>query len=258
MRKKLTLSALILTSFVLLGASCSQKAPSSMDSSDDQKVAVSDTCGNPYYPFKKGLSIAYQVTPAAGAPGSSDYTITTIDVIGTKAKIRAELVGGAIAEMEADCADGSVALNGASGLGAAIEGMQFKTTVVSSTGSSMPANVKAGSSWNHSETVKMEITGGQAGIAGSTMILTTKEESKAVGEESVTVPAGTYKAMKVEVTRKTSSEFTSGAGASLGKLPESTDVSTEWWVKGVGLIKEITKSSDGSTSTSEAKLIRGQ
>src|SRR3972149_845964 len=151
MRTLKTFAMLAIAAVVLLGASCSKKSPATTDTSADAKSAYSDTCGNPYYPFKPGLTIAYQVTPAVGAVGSSDYTISIVKVEGTTATTRAEMFNGAIAEIEADCASGSVALKGSSGLGAALEGVTFKTTVVSSSGSSMPARVKTGTTWAHSE-----------------------------------------------------------------------------------------------------------
>jgi len=264
MRMKTTLTAVTLAALVLLGAGCSQKSTepantSNGDTSSTSKntnVANADTCGNPYYPFKKGLTIAYKVTPAASGEGSSDYTIRTIDVVGTKAIVQTELFGGIIADMEADCASGSVELKGSSGLGSAMEGVQFKTEVVSSSGTTMPANVSAGKTWDHSETIKMEVTGGENVLTGSTITMTTTEQSKAIGEESITVPAGTYKAMKIELTRTTQGEMTGAQGANLIKIPSSTDTSTEWWVKGIGMVKSVTVSKDGTTTT-VAKSVSG-
>lgn len=241
-----------------MGASCAKKPASdgSSETAEEKGVAVTDNCGNPYYPFKKGLTIAYSVTPTSGAAGSADFTTRIVSVEGTKAKVQTELYGGAIADMEADCASGSVALTGSSGLGADLQGMTFKTTVLSSSGTSMPANVKANATWDFTETIKMEITGGATGFAGSAVNLTAREQSKAIGEESVTVPAGTFKAMKVETTRTTESSFVTATGASLGKIPTTTDTSTEWWVKGIGMVKTVTVNSDG-TSTIEAKSVSG-
>ena len=122
-----------------MGASCA-KQPAATDTSDatsgKSNNAVTDNCGNAYYPFKEGLTIAYSVTPTAGTAGSSDFTTRIVSVEGTKAKVQTELFGGAIADMTADCASGSVALTGSSGLGADLQGMKFKTTVISSSGTS--------------------------------------------------------------------------------------------------------------------------
>lgn len=239
--KPFILFSLIFTSLTLIGFGCGPQASVSTNTTGGK---TSDTCGNPYYPFKPGMAITYHETA-----GNSDYTIRTVSVAGTTATIRAELADGSTADMTADCASGSVEMKGSSGLSAAMQGTTFKTTVVSSTGMYMPANVKAGSTWNNSETMRMDLTGGSAASLGS-ITLTTTEQSRAIGEESVTVPAGTFTAMKVEIKR------TSTTVAKMGKIPPSTQTSTEWWVKGIGMVKTVTVSPEG-TSTIEAKSITG-
>ncbi|MFA6053714.1 MAG: hypothetical protein WC762_14120 [Methylobacter sp.] len=238
--KSLILTSLMFASLALVGVGCGQQT------SNTTGDKTSDTCGNPYYPFKPGMAITYHETSSAG---SSDYTIRTVSVAGTTATIRAELADGSTADMTADCASGSVELKGSSSLGAAMQGTTFKTTIVSSTGMYMPANVKAGSAWSNSETIRMDLSGDAAASLGS-ITLTTTEQSRAISEESVTVPAGTFTAMKVEIKR------TSTTVAKMGKIPPSTQTSTEWWVKGIGMVKTVTVSQDG-TSTIEAKSITG-
>jgi len=243
--KSLVLTSLMFASLALAGAGCGQQASVSTNTTGGK---ASDSCGNPYYPFKPGMAITYHETSKASAAGT-DYTIRTVSVAGTTATIRAELADGSTADMTADCASGSVELKGSSSLGAAMQGTTFKTTIVSSTGMSMPANVKAGSAWSNAETIRMDLSGGAAASLGS-ITLTTTEQSRAISEESVTVPAGTFTAMKVELKR------TSTTVAKMGKIPPSTQTSTEWWVKGIGMVKTVTVSQDG-TSTIEAKSITG-
>lgn len=262
--KNFTSVLVILTSLVLMGASCGQKAAVTTNvnvTTPTNQVTTSpktsDTCGNPYYPFKQGLTIAYGVTPTTGAAGDSDYKYRIASVLGTTASIQVEMAKGGTVDMTADCASGSVALKGSSDLGAALEGVKFKTTVLSSTGTYMPANVAAGSIWSNSETVKMEITGDTSAAALGPIEVTTAEQSKAIGEESVKVQAGTYTAMKVEVTRTSTSKFSGGStGIKLPEMPPTISKSTEWWVKGIGMIKTVTIT-DGKTSTTEAKSVSG-
>ena len=120
----------------------------------------------------------------------------------------------------------------------------------------MPANAAAGTTWSNSQTIRMDSTGGPTAALGA-ITSTTTEQSRAVGEESVTVPAGTYDALKVEVTRTTAAKFSgTPAGVKLPEMPPSTATSTEWWVKGIGMVKMVTKS-EGTTSTVEAKSVTG-
>lgn len=249
-----TVSAMLMA-LVLLGASCGQKPPAATNDQATPSAKYSDTCGNPYYPFKQGLTIAYTVSPSTGAVGDSDYTLSIIKVAGTTATTRAVTATGASVDLEADCSSGSVALKGSSGLGAAMENVKFKTTVLSSSGTYMPANVSAGTTWENSETIRMEVTDGSSAALGP-IELTTTEKSKAIGEESIKVQAGTYKAMKIEVTRTTTSKFSSTAGIKLPDMPPTISTSTEWWVKGIGMIKSETIT-DGEKSTTEAKSVTG-
>ncbi|MFH1621444.1 MAG: hypothetical protein ABIB04_05185 [Patescibacteria group bacterium] len=255
--RHLVFSLLVLVSLTLLGAGCGSKTPAatpeSTPAATGTEKATSDICSNPYYPFKPGLAITYGVTSGAKTEGNSDYTVRTLSVSGTTAKIRVEMADGGTADMEADCADGSVALNGSSGMNAAAEGMKFETTVLYSNGTDMPANVTAGTTWNKTETIRMDITDGTADMGPITV--TTAEQSKMINNESVTVPAGTYQAIKIELTRNTTSTAQLAGGKSMN-LPPSTSKSTEWWVKDIGMVKSVTQDENG-LSTTEAKSISG-
>ena len=270
--KKLASVSLLLASLVLVGAGCGQKpsvsvkAPGAANPAPalNPGAATSDACGNPYYPFKPGLTIAYGVTPFAKVAGDTDYVIRTVSVTGTAAVFRAEMAGGVKTDVEANCAGGSVEMKGTFGLGATAQGMKVKVTVVSSNGTFMPADVSAGTTWSNSQTVKMDSTGGSAAVTDlGPITITTAERSRAIAEESVTVPAGTYKAIKVELTRTSTSEFSGpppGAklppGMKLPAMPPSTWKSTEWWVKGIGMVKTVTTGQDGTT-TVVAKSVTG-
>lgn len=265
MRAKHLISvSILLVSLALVGAGCGRKASESTNASpaankqpapaEKPSTTTSDSCGNPYYPFKVGLTIAYSVTPFTKVAGDADYTISTVSVFGNKATMRTEMAGGVSADMEVDCASGSVESNGMSGLGADNTG--FKMTVVSSSGTFMPMDAAAGSTWSNSKTTRMDPTGEAAAGMGSLTMITT-EESQAVGEESITVPAGTYNALRVESTHTTTTKFSNmPAGMAVGEGTPSTYTFTEWLVKGIGVVKTVTKSESG-ISTTEARSITG-
>jgi uncharacterized protein YaaW (UPF0174 family) len=50
-----------------------------------------------------------------------------------------------------------------------------------------------------------------------------------VGEETITVPAGTYQALRISAITKITGE----------KIIMQSIQATEWWVSGVGLVKSI-------------------
>lgn len=270
-KKRLLSASLLLASLTLIGAGCGQSAnvnPSVGASAENQRpaphtvvVTPSDTCGNPYYPFKAGLAITYGITSSAKASADSDYTLRVLEASGASATIRSEMSNGVTADVQVDCAAGTVAMKGAFDLGAAMEGTKVKTTVISSSGTFMPANVAVGTVWSNAQTMKVETTGGPAGMGPITT--TTEADSKAIAQENVTVPAGSYDALKVEVTRTTTMEglaMPSGVklppGMKIPTPPPTVTVSTEWWVKGIGMVKSVTKYKDSAT-TVEAKSVTG-
>ena len=266
-KRRFASASLLLASLALIGAGCGQSVSVSVNTPPAQHPApapapVADACGNPYYPLKAGVAITYAITSSANASANSEYTLRVVSVSGTTAMIRTEMSSGVSADLEADCANGSVTMKGSFDLGAAAQGIKVKTTVVSSSGTFMPSNVAVGSTWDNSQTVKLESTGGATAGMGP-ITSTTESRSKAVAQESVTVPAGTYDALKVEVTRTTTTEFSGmptgiklPAGMKIPTPPPTVTTSTEWWVKGIGMVKTVTVS-HGTTTTVVAKSVTG-
>lgn len=271
-KKRFVSVSFLLASLALVGAGCGQSAsvavnapaapPTENRQTPPPAPKVADTCGNPYYPLKAGLVISYGVTSSVGASTNADYTLRVLESTGTTATIRSELSNGISADLQVDCAGGTVTMKGAFDLGTAMQGTKVKTTVVSSSGTYLPAKVAVGTAWENAQTMKVEMSGGPTAGMGP-ITTTTTAKSKAVGQESVTVPAGTYDALKVETTRTTSVEL-SGMPDGV-KLPPGMKIptpaptvttSTEWWVKGIGLVKSVSTSGKVIT-TVEAKTVTG-
>ncbi len=245
--KHLASLSLVFASLMLIGAGCGQSVAVSTNGTPTEKPSTTtkESCGNPYYGFKPGLTIAYSVTPFTKTAGDADYTTSIISVSGNTVVSRTEMAGGVTSNMKLDCVDHSVA---------STDGQDFKMKIVSSSGTFMPPNLKAGSTWSNSQTGKLESNSDAAKAAGmSELTITTTEDSRAVAEESVTVKAGTYKAIKVELTRTSISQF---SGRAENNPTPSTSTSVEWWVKGIGMVKSVTTGQSG-TSTIEAKSISG-
>ena len=277
--KNLVYVSLLLGSLMFVGAGCGQKTSVSTDAATGSNAApaankqpapapaevssttTSDSCGNPYYPFKPGLTITYTVTPPV--PGDSDHTMRIEKVTGNTASIHTEMDGGTT-DLEAECANGSIVMKGSLDSGPAGQGTKYKATVVAPTGIFMPADARVGSTWKNSGTLKMEPISGTASDSDpGAFLVTSTEQGRAVSEESVTVPAGTFQALKVELTTTSIMDFSNSPAYK--DLPpemkppstlEQTWTSTEWWVKGVGMVKTTTKREDRSATT-VAKSITG-
>ena len=105
-------------------------------------------------------------------------------------------------------------------------------------GVSVPADLHVGSSWNQVVTSEARFT-----LKGNRyrekQVVTTKFE--AVGEETVTTPAGTFQALKVEITSRTHK-----TEPRLGVNLNHVTVSTQWWAAGVGVVRMIVDTGSGS------------
>ncbi len=278
MTGKRSASLLILAaSLLLVGAGCGQPAPApsaaqpaapknenkAPAAAPERKAMSGDACGNPYYPLHAGFTVTYGVTSAPSAKPLPDYTLSVLSVSGTTATLRTAVDGGITADLTADCADGTVALKGTFDLGSAMQGTKVKTEVLSSSGTFLPKNVAVGTDWKSEQKIRMEMSGGAAAGMGP-VTATVATESKAVAKESVTVPAGTFDAVKVEVKRTSTVELSgmpSGMklppGMKIPTPPPSTTTTTEWWAKGAGVVKSVTVSQN-TTTTVVAKSISGQ
>lgn len=98
-----------------------------------------------------------------------------------------------------------------------------------------PAHMKAGQ--NLPDVTVVSKTSMQGGPTGELEIKITNR--KVVAKESMTVPAGTFEAYKIESESSMQMRM-AGVG-----LPASKMKSTEWWVLGVGLIKSETEAKGG-------------
>jgi len=273
-----TLVPFVLASLLLVGAGCKKEA--SVDVSADASADVSadagaaaranadasarvaaDVCGNPYYPFKEGLSITYGISSTDGT-SSPDYTMVITDVTGTTAQIEARMSNGVTGKMTADCAGGTVTLGGDFDMGSVAQAGTVKTEVVSTSGTFMAANVDIGSTWESQQQIKTEATSG-VGAGMGPVTTDVKTVSRAAAKESVTVGAGTYDAVKVEQTRTVTVNMDEAMtniqlppGMKIPTPAPTTVTTTEWWVKGIGLVKSQTLAG-GVTTTVEAKAVSG-
>ena len=261
MREKHSSAALfLLASLLLVGAGCGQATTTntSAPQSGRPNATFGTACANPYYPFKAGLAITYGATAMPNNVTIPDYTLRIASVTGTTAAIRVDMSGGIGSDMTADCVNGSIVVKGTFDLGTAMqETTKIKTTTVSQSGTYFPADAAIGSTWSNEQTVRVEMTDSPIANMGP-LTSSTTATSKAIANEKVSVPAGTFDALKVEVTRVTTASFAGIPGkAKPPSIPPQTSTSTEWWAKGIGLVKSVT-ADQGTTMTVEAKSVIGQ
>lgn len=234
----------------LLGAGCGGSSSTGTDAgtgSTGSPVAGgggtksgSGNCFNAYYPLTAGSSISYN---SVSGGESVPFTIAvkehtnskivleyTFTIEGRELKIDNELV----------CENGTIRGKGHFDMAQAFLGIDLRYEVLEMEGEIMPADVRVGSEWTLTNRVKM-ITSDTSPI-GQMMngrIASAKIVSKVVGEENVTVPAGTFRALKIE------QEVTS-SGEIAGRPYSTTSDNVAWYAKDVGLVKSQSSAAGGS------------
>lgn len=238
MRRKL-LIPLLAVGLLLVGAGCGKKAAGPAGQPAEKPVAAkpllsSDACNHPYYPLKKGYQIDYEVNAAGG---NMTYSMKIPEAASGSAKLELDInyQGSHTMTMDLVCgADGNIRTDAYMDMAGAF-GSPFKITTKSVDGEIMPRDLKVGTKWSNKYETEMDLSGmanlpkGYEKMSG-----TVEETSEVVGEESVTVPAGTFDALKVQMTT-VSNYVMAGPNAQPQVTRGST---TQWWVKGVGMVKQ--------------------
>ncbi len=238
----------------LLGAGCGGAAPAPGSSGTGSTPAMPGTagarsaCGSDYYPLKEGSSITY-ISHVGGKDIPFKISVPQHD--GTNIKLEYEItVNGKVSHINQElvCENGTIKGKGYFDFAQAFSGLNISYDVQEMSGDIFPANPAVGTTWNTHTKVKIVSTDtGAMGRMMNGMIVDTNSVSKVLSEESVTVPAGTYKALKIDQTIT--------INQTVGGRPVNTTThNTAWYVKGVGLVK--TQNGTGTSSyTMEAQTI---
>ncbi len=209
----------------------------------------SASCDHPYYPLRRGYVVRYQ-TSGGGAP-VSHYRSEVTDVRPGAATLKAYFDSGLEVGQTYACQPGG-ALLATAYVEMPTAGRRANLITRSSEGPYLPADFQVGSRWTQRfETLaRTEAGSEEAKMPDLQMLITITHE--AVAEESVTVPAGSYQAIKVRSVMKAN---VASADAPLVGDGSVFAQSTEWWVRGVGLVKTQADSPSASAMTVEAEAV---
>ncbi|GEM86320.1 hypothetical protein [Meiothermus granaticius] len=182
-------------------------------------------CEQAYFPVKEGWVWTYK-----SSPEGKTQTMRFSGVSPAGFTYVTQLSNGSV-ETRWKCeAGGLAALEFASSnLGGQNQSVNFKT--VGRKGVMLPNTLGVGSQWSYSFTLEGAMSGGTLTDHMETL-------NKAVGLETITVPAGTFKALKVEST--STLKMGMNVGGKTRDLPSNTIQSTSWYAKGVGMVKSVT------------------
>lgn len=203
--------------------------------------AAAGACANPYYPVKAGATWSYQSTGSIA--GTYKFTDTISDVQPNGFTLTTQF-DKLTRTQEWSCDDdGLKALELGGGL--EMQNMNLQVETQNATGVSYPKIINVGDQWDYTLdfTGKMTI-GGNAGEAkGSETVHYT-----AIGMENVTVPAGTFDALKIQgVTTLNVSVTYQGL-----TIPVAfTSTYDSWLVKDVGMVKSQGTASINNSSFTE-------
>lgn len=202
-------------------------------------------CSNAYYPVRQGATWNYKST--GGPAGEYNFT-DTLSSVREEGFTLSTQIGGVTRTQEWSCtSEGLVALQfgGAPAAMLNAQNMQLNLEVGNVSGVTFPDAINAGDQWQHNLDLQgdMTVLGEQGTATGNAQTNFT-----AIGEENVTVPAGTFNAMKIQVDT-TLNMNVSYQGLS---IPVAfTGSYTYWFVQGVGWVKASGTGEIEGTSLSE-------
>ena len=188
-------------------------------------------CTNTYYPVRQGATWIYKST---GGP-AGEYSFTdTISAVRPDGFTLSTQVGDITRSQDWTCtAEGLTALQlgGAPAAMLNSQNIQLNLNVGNITGLTFPSQVNPGDQWQQSMDVSGTVTTFNQEAAATGAL---EMSFNAIGNESVTVPAGTFDALKVIVSVSMNVDATY-EGIS---LPVSvTGDYTYWFAPGVGWVK---------------------
>lgn len=170
-----------------------------------------------------------------GPTGEFAWTSSVTDVTDTNFTLTNQYDELVTTQQWACTADGIAALQYGGGPEATLSGTgvsgTFETTDMS--GVTFPTQINAGDTWEQSFNIQGDIAIASGTTASTTGAVT--QSYVAAGIETVTVPAGTFEAMRVDATITFDLQITISSGITV-PLTFASDI-VNWWVAGVGWVK---------------------
>jgi hypothetical protein len=195
--------------------------------------ASGDLCANPYIPAVEGATWSYTFHTDQG----DNTQVDTVTDVGSDAfLVETTRSDGFNYVITWTCTpDGLLWLQTDGGMFSAVfqgGGLSESWETVSYSGVSIPKAGQAGDTWSSDQQISVTDSTG-------TRDFDIAMNFQAVGMETVTVPAGTFNAMRVDLTMA----WTSG-----GEGLDMTYLITDWFVENVGLVKTSAEADFGSYS----------
>ena len=190
---------------------------------------------------------AWVYTSTDGPSGSFNYT-NSITAVRADGFTLTSQFPDAIRTQEWACQpDGlkALQLGGGSAAGVSIQGMTADLTTSEVTGISLPKDISSGMEWQYSLVLQgtVAMPGDQQSQSSGTYHASMKE----LGRETVTVPAGTFEAIKIQ-SNSTVDIISAFAGIEVPIKFNGTTIT--WYAPGVGYVKSVENGDFGGTAFS--------
>jgi hypothetical protein len=204
-----------------------------VDTTSAATVAGTGQCANAYYPVRQSATWTYK---SSGGPAGEYSFIDTVTAVRVDGFTLSTQIGSLTRSQEWTCsAEGLAALQlgGAPAAMLNAQNIQMNLNVTGGNGVTFPDQIKPGDQWQQSLDFSGNVTmmNEEADATG-----TTQMNFNAVGMESVTVPAGTFDALKVEA------DVTLNINATYQGMTLPVSFSgdyTYWFAEGVGWVKSM-------------------
>jgi hypothetical protein len=232
------LAGLLLTSLAACGTDSTNNSevvlPIIQTSNPNIFPTASEICNNILYPTTQGATWVYIST--GGPSGSFTYTNSITEGRADGFTLTTKLADIA-RDQEWSCQpDGlkALQLGGGSAAGISIQGMTSNLTASEVTGIILPQNIASGMQWQYSLKLQGTIVmPGDPQAPSSGVYSVTMQE---MGVETVTVPAGTFEATKVQ-SNSTIDIISTFAGNEVPIKFNGTTIT--WYAPGVGYVKSV-------------------
>lgn len=235
--------AIVVAIGVMVAAGCgaqptpqANQSPAQLGNPTPTQVAKAP-CDNTYVPVKAGATWTYKNTNNVT---KTLIQVATITDVADRSFTEKVAMGDSTTWTESwSCVDGGLLqLQNNGGPAGAALGPNGKATITttSNTGLTLPTDPHAGDTWS-------QVTEGVIKGGGLTLTQKTSLTSRAVGMESVTVPAGTFQALRIDGQSKV--DVTNQDGSKM----HFTGTTSVWVVAGKGLVKSVSNFASVDTTS---------
>jgi hypothetical protein len=211
---------------------------------------ASGGCANAYFPISVGSTWTYSSQGSVLGPYTYTSSVADVSDTGFTINMLSSLASGSSSSVKWNCQNGNLAAldAGAGSLSVSSSKVKITSTSVTADGYNVPNTFAPGTTWSEKVTVIGTV---QTGARTLDSQIAANLNCTAAGAESITVAAGTFDTVKAICTETIGiSEIVQATPIPAG-VPSTLDI-TDWYAKGVGLVKSVRiNNAAGSTTTVE-------